>query len=95
MSWTRREALRQRDVDAVSMGVCATREDEWNRRECGPRLRPMVDYVVYSPFSFLNLSHASFSVLNTAALIIRCSVVAFCWIWSHSQLMYTITPAID
>ena len=29
-----------------------------------------------SPFSVLNLSHASFSVANTAALIIFCSVVA-------------------
>jgi len=30
--------------------------------------------------SVLNLSHASFNVLNTAALIIRCSVLASCGI---------------
>jgi hypothetical protein len=30
----------------------------------------------YRLLSVLNLSHASFSVLNTAALIIRCSVLA-------------------
>lgn len=30
----------------------------------------------HSPFSFLNLSQASFSVLNTAPAIMRCSVVA-------------------
>ena len=31
---------------------------------------------IYRPFSFLNTSHASLSVLNTAPLIITCSVVA-------------------
>ena len=35
----------------------------------------------YNPFSVLNLSQASFSVAKTAALIIRCSVVAVCEIY--------------
>jgi hypothetical protein len=34
--------------------------------------------LTHSPFSVLNLSQASFRVANTAALIIRCSVVAVC-----------------
>jgi hypothetical protein len=33
-------------------------------------------YQTYKLLSVLNLSHASFSVANTAALIIFCSVVA-------------------
>src|SRR5262245_11001892 len=41
---------------------------------------------IQSPFSFLNLSHASFNVANTAALIILCSVVAFCGILSGCTL---------
>lgn len=36
----------------------------------------MLESVYYSPFSFLNLSHASFNVLKTAPAIIFCSVVA-------------------
>jgi hypothetical protein len=35
----------------------------------------------YKLLSVLNLSHASFNVLNTAALIIRCSVLASCGIY--------------
>jgi hypothetical protein len=37
--------------------------------------------LAYRLLSVLNLSHASFNVLNTAALIIRCSVLAFCGIY--------------
>jgi hypothetical protein len=37
---------------------------------------PHLRYYSYSPFSFLNLSQASFRVLNTALEIILCSVVA-------------------
>lgn len=35
-----------------------------------------IDYTDYKLLSVLNLSHASFKVANTAALIIFCSVVA-------------------
>lgn len=40
--------------------------------------------VPYRLLSVLNLSHASLSVLNTAALIMRCSVVASVGIWITS-----------
>jgi hypothetical protein len=44
-------------------------------------------YKPYKPFSLLNLSHASFNVLNTALEIILCSVVA-------SVEIYTVKSAI-
>ena len=46
------------------------------------RPHPAPHHLPHSPFSALNLSHASFNVLNTAALIIRCSVVASVGIYS-------------
>src|SRR5271155_745910 len=39
-------------------------------------LSMLVTFVIQRPFSALNLSHASFSVLKTAPAIILCSVVA-------------------
>src|SRR6266480_5602155 len=61
--------------------------------KCFPCARPHC-MPLQSPFSFLNLSHASFNVANTAALIILCSVVAFCGILSGCTFaiafMYTI-----
>lgn len=41
----------------------------------------------HNPFSFLNLSQASFSVLNTAPAIILCSVVALVEIWQSVRLV--------
>jgi hypothetical protein len=38
--------------------------------------------VAHNPLSFLNLSQASFNVLNTDPLIIFCSVVADCGIYA-------------
>lgn len=51
--------------------------------------------IAQSPFSALNPSHASFSVANTAALIIFCSVVAVvgnCVLRQRISISQTYTP---
>jgi len=45
---------------------------------------------LHRPLSLLNLSHASFSVLNTAALTMRCSVLASCGICNHKYQHWSI-----
>jgi hypothetical protein len=45
---------------------------------------------VYKLLSILNLSQASFSVANTAALIIFCSIVAACEIYDIVSSKYFV-----
>ena len=49
-------------------------------------LRAIPSY--HNPFSSLNLSQASFNVLNTAPAIILCSVVAVIGSWTGVSLVF-------
>lgn len=51
-------------------------------------------FISHRPFSDLNLSHASFKVLNTAPAIILCSVVASLGICNDSSVDVGIRLAL-
>ena len=70
-------------LDVVS-NACASIEDQdahphslmLHKKPLADSPRTLTLMPIYRPFSFLKTSHASLSVLNTAPLIITCSVVA-------------------
>jgi len=63
-------------MDVSPPNVAITTTHHWSKSD-----RLIQDGIpAHRLLSVLNLSHASFNVLNTAALIIRCSVLASCGI---------------
>lgn len=80
----------------VGLAVCPSATDETGIGHRASRNlylsvfpRPDAYACIYSPFSALNLSHASFSVLNTVAAIMRTSVDASCGSCSNPQSQHS------